>query len=380
MTIQYYIGGKIVGLAADTKPTSVPANTTFIESDTFTEFIFDGDVTWNQIGAPPAAVGGWKELGRTTLGVSGSTIDVSGLDDKRYYQILSYYDASVDNSIRFNGVSSTTYANRRSDNGSESSQINQDKITLNASAGGTLARFTNGYIANLSTKEKLAQFWTNVQGTAGAATAPTRTEAVGKHAQTVNPIDQMTIVNTGGSFPSGAELVVLEWDPADTHTDNFWEELASVDLSGGAADNLNSGTFVAKKYLWVQAFMEADGGLITGNSTFNGDTAGNYARRRQSNGAADNTAGNETAIDVRGGENKNRFDNMFIVNNSANEKLVIGNLVVNPPASGAGVVPDRVEYVAKWANTSSQITSINYANTDAGSYGTASIIKVWGSD
>ena len=82
MTIQYYIGGKIVGLAADVKPTSVPANTTFIESDTFTEFIFDGVATWNQIGAPILPVGGWKELGRTTLGVSGRTIDVSGLDDK----------------------------------------------------------------------------------------------------------------------------------------------------------------------------------------------------------------------------------------------------------------------------------------------------------
>lgn len=57
MTIQYYVGGKIVGLSSDVKPTSVPTNTTFIESDTFSEFIFDGVVTWNPIvSAPPPPI------------------------------------------------------------------------------------------------------------------------------------------------------------------------------------------------------------------------------------------------------------------------------------------------------------------------------------
>jgi len=49
MTIQYYVGGKIVGLSSDLKPTSVPENTTFIESDTFKEFILVAGV-WEQIG------------------------------------------------------------------------------------------------------------------------------------------------------------------------------------------------------------------------------------------------------------------------------------------------------------------------------------------
>lgn len=52
MTLKYYLGGKIVGLSdagGDTKPTNVPVNTTFIESDTFKEFIFDGVDTWNEI-------------------------------------------------------------------------------------------------------------------------------------------------------------------------------------------------------------------------------------------------------------------------------------------------------------------------------------------
>lgn len=52
MTIQYYIGGKIVGLQADTKPLLVPENSTFIESDTFKEFIFVSGV-WEQVGTFP---------------------------------------------------------------------------------------------------------------------------------------------------------------------------------------------------------------------------------------------------------------------------------------------------------------------------------------
>ena len=148
--------------------------------------------------------------------------------------------------------------------------------------------------------------------------------------------------------------------------------------SGGVADNLSSGTFTAKKYLWVQCFMEQDTSSITGNTTFNADTGSNYSRRRSNNGAADSTGTSETSIDVRGGETKNRFDNMFIINNSAEEKLVIGSMTVT--TAGAGTAPDRTEYVSKWSNTSSQITSINFSNIDPGNYGTKSIIKVWGSD
>lgn len=48
MAIVYYVGGKIVGLQADTKPLSVPENSTFIESDTQTEFIFVAGV-WEPI-------------------------------------------------------------------------------------------------------------------------------------------------------------------------------------------------------------------------------------------------------------------------------------------------------------------------------------------
>ncbi len=324
-------------------------------------------------------VGGWVELGRTTLGGAGDNIDITSLSDKRYYMYLLDRDTSGSTSARmtFNNDSGSNYATRYASDGTEYTATSQSTIGQHTSASQN--SFTCGYIANKSDKEKLISSWIVGDGGTGAANAPGRYEQFWKWDNTSSAINRIDINNhLGGDFASGSELVVLGWDPADEHTSNFWEELASADLSGGTADDISSGTFTAKKYLWVQCFMEQDTSSITGNTTFNGDTGSNYARRRSNNGAADGTGTSETSIDIRGGESKNRFENMFIINNSAQEKLVIGNLVVT--TAGAGNAPDRTEYVAKWANTSNQITSVNFNNIDPGNYGTKTIIKVWGAD
>ena len=72
------------------------------------------------------------------------------------------------------------------------------------------------------------------------------------------------------------------------------------------------------------------------------------------------------------------FSNWFIINNSANEKLVIGHSVQQNTA-GAANAPKRVEFAHKWANTSAQITEIDF-DSQSGNFGSNSIIKVWGSD
>jgi hypothetical protein len=75
----------------------------------------------------------------------------------------------------------------------------------------------------------------------------------------------------------GSEVVVLGWDPADTHTSNFWEELASVDSRWSS--KLSSGTFTAKKYLWVQCYIHRTSSVERKifDYTFNNDTGSNYA-------------------------------------------------------------------------------------------------------
>ena len=328
-----------------------------------------------------AAVGGWVELGRTTLGSAGDTITVSSLADKRYYMVLTdtVNSGTVTNFYRFNNDSGSNYSQRTSsDGGADAAGTSSPQYDIGLILN-TYPEFTVQYLANLSAKEKLVLSHKVRQNTAGAATAPKRLEGVGKWANTSSAFNRIDAINNqSGDYAIGSEVVVLGWDPADTHTSNFWEELASVDLSGGTSDNLSSGTFTAKKYLWVQAFMEQDTSSITANCNFNNDTGSNYARRRSNDGATDSTDTSASTIDVRGGETKNRFENMFIINNSANEKLVIGEHIV--ATAGVGTAPNRTEYVAKWANTSSQITEVDFHNVDPGNYGTKSIIKVWGSD
>jgi hypothetical protein len=326
------------------------------------------------------AVGGWVELARTTLGSANGTINVGSLADKRYYMILhdmqGTSSASGGTEWQFNSDTGSNYAKRDSQNGgADSTATSQTKIL----AFGTQQQpmFTVGYLSNLSTKEKLWQWWVNHAGdSAGAGIAPYRQEGVGKWANTSNAFDEIDYITTGAeTFDTGSEIVVLGWDPADTHTTNFWEELASVNASGSST-NLSSGTITAKKYLWIQAYLDPSGTSYE-NITFNNDTATNYHHRLSTNGVADSTG-----QDSAGFPTKNltapRFVNAFVINNSANEKLVITNSV-HQNTAGAGNAPERREQVFKWANTSSQITEIDF-DSSSGNYSSGSIIKVWGSN
>ena len=160
-----------------------------------------------------------------------------------------------------------------------------------------------------------------------------------------------------------------------------WERLAHVALSG-AGDVLDSGTISAKKNLRVIVNIINDGNAGS-EVTFNSDTAeGNYASRRSSDGASDSTyAGSAIPFDYgfytgRGDTDQNRYIVMDITNISDKEKLVIGHLMVSGGA-GSGNAPARTEFVAKWTNTSSQITSIQIKNNGTGSYDTGSSITVF---
>ena len=331
-----------------------------------------------------AVSGGWVELGRTTLGSAGDTITVSSLADKRYYQVLvdAQVDSDVNQTFRIgNGSadSGSNYSNRYSSNGgSDSTTTSQSQTVSSAQAANSLL-FSNTYISNLSGKEKLGMTWGVSSDSSAASASPDRRESVWKWVNTSNPLDVIQAYNSStGSYQTGAEVVVLGYDPDDTHTNNFWEELASVDLSGGAADEVSSGTISAKKYLWVQFFGEASGS-IQEIFRFNNDTGSNYARRMSSDGGADGTDTSVSSCSTGSADSTNHFYNLFIINNSSNEKLIIGHQI-RAGSAGAGNAPNRREYVWKWANTSSQITEIDVGNNSTGDFGTNSFLKVWGAD
>ena len=329
-------------------------------------------------------VGGWVELGRTTLGSAGDDITVSSLPDKRYYMVLTDLQdtgGSIHAEMRLNGDTGSNYAYRYNNNGG--TDVGAGPATVMALNPAVQASevFSVGYLSNLSSKEKLHINHCVNQYAAGAGTAPHRQESVNKHAQTSNPINSVTIRQGAGSgdYAIGSEAVVLGWDPADTDTSNFWEELASV--NGDGTGGFDTGTFTSKKYLCVQAYLDpsasARNNFRVGNTTV--DTGNNYSTRSSTDGGADST---ETSVTVARGNATSystpSFFNMFIINNSANEKLIIGHSVIQNTA-GAANAPNRIEFVSKWADTSNQIDIIE-AFPSSGNYSTTSQIKVWGAN
>ena len=278
----------------------------------------------------------------------------------------------------FNNDTGSNYAYRLSDNGgSDSTGTSQTQL---ASGAGSTASpsFMTTFIANLSSKEKLTISHGISQETAGAGNAPDRRETTAKWANTSSTINRIDGYNIKpGSFDTNSEVVILGWDPDDTHTTNFWEELASVQ-GNGTSTTLSSGTIPAKKYLWVQGFTGDAGGANNSALQFNSDTGSNYATRRNLDGGSDTTWLSEAYTQL--GTNTNCFFNTFIINNSANEKLAITHWVQRLTA-GAANAPSRGEFVGKWANTSNQITDITLVQqTTSINWGTDVHLKVWGSD
>ena len=157
-----------------------------------------------------------------------------------------------------------------------------------------------------------------------------------------------------------------------------WEKLASNKLTT-AGDTLIDTTITAKKYLWIQ-----ESKIPTGNCRskyqFNSDTGNNYTIRSSDDGATDATSASipEIYAYITGGTSTG-FINIHIINEAANEKLIIGD-VVEQNVAGAGTAPQRRELVGKWANTSNQITSIKVFNDGTGSYNTDSEVTIYGTD
>jgi len=330
----------------------------------------------------PAVIGGWKELGRTTAGAAGDTISVSSLPDKRYYMVLQDLvqdTANINSGYRLNGDSGSNYSFRRQQNGGvDGTDINQASLTINGGGNYTTGIFTVGYWANLSGKEKL-QIGHSVYGATGAGNAPMRGESAGKWTNTSNPISTIAGYNSsGGNYATGSEVVVLGWDPSDTHTTNFWEELGS-DVLSSQSNQLDVSGMTAKKYLWYQAFIKKNATASNyAEHSINGITTGStWARRLSSDGGADGTSTSQNTINTTDTGAGGYFLNGFVINNSGNEKLFIEHIVQNLTA-GAGTAPNRKEASMK-CTTSAQITQLTISGATNG-YEAGSFIKVWGSN
>ena len=221
----------------------------------------------------------WKELGRATLSSDGDSIDVGSITAKDNIMLLSYVhedSGSLHPSLRFNNDSNTNYVHRSQTNGNADwTSHTQNKLRYGAGTSNTW-QFNVAQIANVADREKLmtSQMAYTQDGTLY------REETVGKWANTSSQINDVELINSqSGDFDSGSEVVVLgcDNDEADSGT-NFWQELASVELSS-ANNEIDSGTFTAKKYLWLEIFTTGGSVSTHPNIEFNSDNGANYSSR-----------------------------------------------------------------------------------------------------
>lgn len=156
----------------------------------------------------------------------------------------------------------------------------------------------------------------------------------------------------------------------------WWDELGRTTL-GSAGDAITVSSIPARRYLRLLLNVFPSG-AVTNEMTFNGDTAASYANRNSTDGAADATQVSQTKIffDVTGNATF-KFSVADIVNIQNQEKIVIIRAGEGGTA-GAGNAPSKRESVAKWANTSNQISSVTITNTAAGSYDVGSELIVLG--
>ena len=345
-------------------------------------------ITTDRVGVESYAAKSWVELGRATLSSAGNTIDVTGLSTANYPYLMVL--AQTINSggttqprLRFNADTGSNYALRHQRNGAADATDTSANSVYLYDADNT-PKFMQIETQNITDQEKMCIGHTVTGGgTAGAGTAPNRQESVFKWANTSDQITSVSInrIYGTGTFATGSEVVVLgsKSSGTDTSKGSFWQELADVSLSS-AGDSLDTGTFTAKKYLWVQIKRNRTG-AVNSRIQVNGDSGSNYAHRYSggANSYSESTSTTQTSIYSHAATSNESFTNYFIINKADQEKLMIIE-EVNGAAAGAGNAPARAEVVAKWTNTSAQITSIQCINTDSGDLTSGTSIKVWGSD
>ncbi len=349
------------------------------------------------------SVGGWVEVGRTTLSSASDKIDVESLPNKRYYMVLFDHKGQANTNatirVRYNNTTNSDfeYAGRYAVNGaSDSTYINELSNFIGQHSEDTSPKFRVSYISNFLNKEKLIYGHMVEQSTAGSGTSPNRAEDAEKWIDNaVISSIEYDVGASSNSFNAGSEVVVLGWDPADSHTTNFWEELASVTTSS-ASDTVDTGSFSQKKYLWIQIYNPAK---PTGSNTyayFNNVTTGTtHSGRSNTNGVNPSTgsAGSDYQLTGSNGSILNHdpsdpdsgttpmFTNMFVINNADKEKLSIVHSVSGwSSTTGAGQIPARYECVGKWSKTDQAITSVQCGGMGTNGMGSGSIIKVWGAN
>lgn len=155
----------------------------------------------------------WEELGRTTLSGAGDTISVTSIPARKYLMILISVlptGGTIGANITFNNDTANNYALRVSNNGGADSTSTSRANWSSYISPAAVPGYVVVEIVNISNQEKIGIYRSVEQNTAGAGTAPQRTERVGKWANTSAQITRVDVGNDGtGDFAIGSEVIVL---------------------------------------------------------------------------------------------------------------------------------------------------------------------------
>tara|TARA_R110000803_G_scaffold7247_1_gene23412 strand:+ start:114 stop:599 length:486 start_codon:yes stop_codon:yes gene_type:complete len=159
----------------------------------------------------------WAKNGTPdTLGSSGDAITISDLTAKKFNLFLCNSlgtGGNVDHSWQFNNNTNTVYSSRKSSNGAaDATAVTQNRVHGADSSSNPILEIM--YVCSISGEEKLVISSIAEASTAGAGTAPSRKEVVGKFVP--NPDVDITRVDcdnrSGGSYDTSSNLSALGTD------------------------------------------------------------------------------------------------------------------------------------------------------------------------
>jgi len=154
--------------------------------------------------------------------------------------------------------------------------------------------------------------------------------------------------------------------------------LASI--ASNSNDTLDTGTFAAKKHLFVRYFTSKTGGNLDCKIQFNGVTSAQYSergRRYTSNTIANDLNVDRVGIEINISSATRQSGIMTIENRVGSPKLAMIRM-----CDVGTYPPHRADIMGKWLPTSldTQITSIQIQNSGSGSFDNPVEIQVWGTD
>jgi hypothetical protein len=159
-------------------------------------------------------------------------------------------------------------------------------------------------------------------------------------------------------------------------------QLLCQDIASSGDTSLDCNSFSAMKNLVVQVYYRVQTSSASFNERFNGDSGNNYSYRFSNNGAPDTTSINQNICLLTGNLNTGQtgYITQFIDNHIASAEKVAYSDVYGQIGTGPANLPFRFENACKWANTSAQISSINFVRISGTGTMQEGSLSVWGYD